>query len=36
VFVRTYILTIRTQVFLFKANYGTAVPLMVLFLFKLF
>ena len=26
VLVRTYILTIQTQVFLFKSNYGTAVP----------
>jgi len=25
VFVCTHILTVRTQVFLFKANYGTAV-----------
>ncbi|WP_216076187.1 hypothetical protein, partial [Acinetobacter indicus] len=25
-FVCTHILTVRTQVFLFKANYGTAVP----------
>jgi len=27
VFVCTHILTVRTQVFLFKANYGTAVSL---------
>ena len=27
VFVCTHILTIQTQVFLFKANYGTVVPL---------
>ena len=30
-FVCTHILTVRTQVFLFKANYGTAVDQMILF-----
>ncbi|MCO8080829.1 hypothetical protein, partial [Acinetobacter lwoffii] len=32
VFVCTHILTVRTQVFLFKANYGTAVDFGLLFL----
>ncbi|MEK5755270.1 hypothetical protein, partial [Acinetobacter variabilis] len=31
VFVCTHILTVRTQVFLFKANYGTAVTFGLLF-----
>jgi len=35
VFVCTHILTVRTQVFLFKANYGTAVPIEVAFFMQL-
>jgi len=35
VFVCTHILTVRTQVFLFKANYGTAVSFGFLFYFYL-